>query len=68
MAGFRNQRGHVVNQLGTKLLLVGLVAVILVFGTAEPFTAKHLLILLTALLVVFGTPWLKALLVRLQIM
>ncbi|MGC1458826.1 MAG: hypothetical protein WA825_11155 [Steroidobacteraceae bacterium] len=53
--------------LGTKLLLILLVAVILVFGTPEPFTTKHLLILVAALLVVFGTPVLKALLVRLHI-
>jgi hypothetical protein len=54
-------------QLGTKLLLILLVGVILLFGTPDPFTAKHLLILVTALLVVFGTPLLKALLVRLHI-
>jgi hypothetical protein len=56
-----------VNQLGTKLLLILLAGVILLFGTPDPFTTKHLLILVTVLLVVFGTPVLKTLLVRLHI-
>lgn len=56
------------NHLATRLALVALVGVTLLFMTPGPFTAKHLLILATAVLVVFGTPWLKALLVRLHIM
>ncbi len=55
------------NQFGTKLLLVLLVAAIVIFGTPEPFTMKHLAILLVTVGVVFGTPMLKALLVRLHI-
>jgi hypothetical protein len=55
------------NQLGVRLLLILLVAALLLFGTPDPFTAKHLSILITALLVVFGTPVLKSLLVRLHI-
>lgn len=55
------------NQLGTKLLLVLLVAGILVFGMADPFTIKHLVIVTTAALVVFGTPVLKAFLIRLHV-
>jgi hypothetical protein len=56
-----------VSQLGTKLLLILLVAVILLFGTADPFTTKHLAILLVAVGVVVGTPMLKALLIHLHI-
>jgi hypothetical protein len=56
-----------VNQLGTKLLLILLVAVILLVGTPDPFTAKHGAIVLVAAGVVVGTPMLKALLVRLHI-
>jgi hypothetical protein len=56
-----------VNQFGTKLLLVLLVAATLVFATADPFTLKHLVIVMTAALVVFGTPVLKAFLVRLHV-
>lgn len=59
--------GAAVTKFGTKLLLVLLVAAILLLGTADPFTVKHLVILLVAVGVVVGTPMLKALLVRLHI-
>jgi hypothetical protein len=65
--GGSERRGSALTGLGTKLLLILLVAGILVFGTPQPFTTKHLLIVVAALLVVFGTPVLKALLVRLHI-